>query len=178
MKKLLLIMFLVSNLFALSKMSSVPTDQKKLVDKIVDILQLPKKAETKIYDKLSPYLINDWSVHWTNNISLKNSKLSKSSTRVLDLFIYNNNRFSNLNFVYFKDKKQILYSQKEYLISSSNTILEKFDEFKKDSKLSLESESDNYAYFQEKGYKSYKSILVKGSAGMLIYQDYTLINID
>ncbi|WP_331775744.1 hypothetical protein [Sulfurospirillum sp. 1612] len=172
MKKVLLIMVLLHNVYALDTLSAMPKDQKSVINRIVKVLKLPNnhKNQKIIYDKLGVFFTKNWSAHWTTNKTGAHSKIKNSAVQICDVTIYNNNRIVNGTFVYFKKEKQLFITLKQYIEAKSSSVLKKYKERKNDSKYTLERETDHYAYFQEKGYMSYETYHVKSPSGMVIYE--------
>ena len=182
MKKLLVLVMLSSSmLFALGSISSLPTSEKTLLKQLLTRLNIPtdisEKLKAKIYKKMSPYLEDDWSSHWMSNVSVSNSKIENADTQVVDLMIYNNNRVTNLTFVYFSKEGQLFTSTKQYLESKSSSAMDSYRKLEKDKTYSKESEGDNYAYFQEKGYISYTGFHIETPVGMIVYESNNIIDI-
>ena len=166
---------LLSEAIAISDESVIAQDHKEVVDKTLEMLELSSDNTVMIYEQIEPFLDEDWALHWTTNDSLTSSRFVNSDTKVLDLMIYNNNRFVNVTFIHFKEKKQILYMEKEYVIGDDGIVMEYFDEFKADDALEKVYEADHYAYFQKEGFISYKGVYIEKPAGMISYMDaYTL----
>ncbi len=179
MKKLILIVLLMHNLFALDSVSSISKEQKKVVTRVVEVLGLPSTKQTKelVFNKLGSFFTKNWSAHWTTNTTGANSKIKNSKTQICDVTIYNNNRVVNCTFVYFKKEKQLFITLKQYIEAESNLVLDLYKKRKNDSKYSLENETDNYAYFQEKGYMSYETYHIKSPVGMVVYESSYILNI-
>lgn len=182
MKKLLvLLMFSSTMLFALGSISSLPTSEKTLLKQLLTRLNVPttisEDMKEKIYKKMSPYLEDDWSSHWMSNVSVSNSRLKKSDTQVVDLMIYNNNRVTNLTFVYFSKEGQLFTSTKQYIESKSSDAMESYRKLEKDKDYDKESEGDNYAYFQEKGYISYTGFHIETPVGLIIYESNNILDV-
>lgn len=172
MKKIILVVMLISNLMALDSVSAIPDEQKRIISKIIDDLQLPKNEGVKeaIFNKISFSFKEGWSAHWTTNATGEGSKIKNSDTQICDVSVYNNNRISNYTFVYFKKEKQLFTTIKEYIETDSSTVLKKYNQLKQDVKYSIEYETDNYAYFHEKGYMNYEAYHIKSPAGMIVYE--------
>lgn len=179
MKKIILIVMLISNLMALDSVSSVPEEQKKVVGRIMEVLKLPVNELTKdaVFNKLSFAFKEGWSAHWATNETGFGTKIKNSDTQICDVTIYNNNRVVNCTFVYFKKEKQLFTTVKEYIEAESSTVLEKYNQLKKDPKYSIENETDNYAYFHEKGYMNYETYHIKSPVGMVVYESSFLEDI-
>ena len=160
------------NLYALNAVSSIPEDQKNVLASIVKVLGLPsnQKNQELIYDKLSPFFQKNWSAHWTTNSTGADSKIKDSKTQICDVTIYNDNRVVNSTFVYFKKEKQLFVTVKEYVEVESSTALKLYNEIKADPKFAVQNETDNYAYFNQKGYMSYQTYHIKSPVGMVVYE--------
>ncbi len=180
MKKIILSILLVCNLFALDSVSSIPEAQKKVVKRIMDVLDLPSNKKTKkfVFDKLSFAFDDGWSAHWTTNATAASSKIEHSITQICDVTIYNNNRVVNVTFVYFKKEKQLFVTSKQYVDAESKDVLKLYNQRKDDSEYSIENETDNYAYFQKKGYMSYEAYHISSPVGMIVYESSYILNID
>ena len=179
MKKLLVLVMLVHNIYALDSVSSIPDDQKKVVARVIEVLKLPSNKNTKkiIFDKLSGFFTKDWSAHWTTNNTGANTKIENSNAQICDVTLYNENRVVNCTFVYFKKEKQLFVTLKQYIEAESSTVLKMYKERKEDSKYSIKDERDNYAYFNEKGYMDYIAYHVKSPVGMVVYEDSSFIEV-
>ena len=96
----------MSNINALSTTSALPTSHKRLVKKMIGVLELPntEKVKDKIYKKFSPFLSDNgqWNVHWISNRSASNTKLEKEDTKFCNITLYNSNRVVSYTFIYFK----------------------------------------------------------------------------
>ena len=110
MKKMLLLLLLIYNVFALDTTSSIPKDQKEVIDRIIMVLQLQSNKNTKeiIFNKLNGFFEEDWSAHWTTNTTGSGSRIEYSETQICDVTIYNNNRVTNCTFVISKRKNNYL----------------------------------------------------------------------
>ncbi len=181
MKKIvyILMLSLFSHLFALDEVSSIDESQKKVIDRVVEVLGLPNTTSSKeiVYDKLSTFFTEGWSAHWTTNDTGVDSKITKSTTQICDVTIYNNNRVVNTTFVYFAKEKQLFITLKQYIEAESSTVMDLYKKTKADTKYEVQNETDNYAYFQEKGYMSYNTYHIKAPVGMVIYESSYFINI-
>jgi len=182
MKRLLTLLMLSSSmLLALSSISSLPTNEKILLKQLLTRLNIPKNisedTKEKIYKKMRPFLKSGWSSHWMSNVSVANSKIKKSETQVVDLMIYNNNRVTNLTFIYFAKEKQLFTSSKEFIETKSKNAMERYRKLEKNKDYSKESENDNYAYFQEKGYISYVGFHIVKPVGLIVYEGNNIIDI-
>lgn len=177
---LIVIALLATSSFGLDKVSSLPKNQAKLLDKLITKLHLPddisKKKRTELYDKFGTFLEKDWSAHWNSNTSLSDSKLENSKTQVIDLMIYNNERVTNITFIYFSTEKQLLVATKQYIETKSSSAMDSFHETEKSKDYTKESESDNYAYFEKKGFVSYNGYHVEEPVGLIIYESASLID--
>lgn len=181
MKRFLIILVLgfFCNAVALDTMSSMPDEQKNVLDKIMTSLNLPKNETNRmmIYDKLSDFFTQNWSAHWTTNTTGNISKIKNSDTQICDVTIYNNNRAVNCTFVYFKNEKQLFITLKQYVETDSSTAMKLYNETKSNPKYEIKHETDNYAYFNEKGYMTYNTYHIKSPIGMIIYESSYFLDI-
>ena len=76
-----------------------------------------------------------------------------------------------------EDLKRLRRELKQYIEAKSSLVLDKYNERKNDSKYSIENETENYAYFQEKGYMSYETYHVKSPVGMVVYESSYFLNV-
>ncbi|MCK9336198.1 MAG: hypothetical protein M0P43_00045 [Arcobacteraceae bacterium] len=180
MKKLLLLMLLVHNIYALDSLSSIPDDQKKVLARVIEVLELPSNKNMKqvVFDKLGDFFTKNWSAHWTTNTTGVDTKIKNSNAQICDVTIYNDNRVVNCTFVHFKKEKQLFVTLKQYIEAESSSVLTLYNELKKDSKYSIENETENYAYFNEKGYMSYTTYHVKSPVGMVVYESSYFLDVE
>lgn len=180
MKKLILLIVILQNLFALGEINPIPLDQEVLVSKVMKVLNLPsnKTAKDIVYGKMSSFFTSNWSAHWTTNAVDTNTKIENSPTQVCDVSIFNDNRVANCTFVYFKEEKQLFITIKQYIGAESNLVLEIYRKRKEDSAYTLEKETDSYAYFKEKDFISYEAHHVKTPVGMVIYESSYIFDIE
>lgn len=145
----------------------------------IQTLGLPdnQKMNETIHDQIAGYLTDDWSAHWTTNDTGDKSKIKDSKTRICDLNIYNNDRIIDITFVYFQKEKQIFVMTKEYVDVKSSTVLNRYNKAKKDKAYELQNETDNYAYFNKKGYMSFNVYHVKDPVGTIVYEDAYFLDV-
>jgi len=179
MKKILLLLLLVCNIYALDAISSIPDEQKKVVERVMEVLELPsnKHMQEVIFDKLGGFFTKDWSTHWTTNNTGAHTKIKDSNAQVCDVTIYNENRVVNCTFIHFKKEKQLFVTLKQYVETESDTALKMYKDKKEDSDYSIEDERDNFAYFQEKGYMDYVTFHVKSPVGMIVYESSSFLDV-
>jgi len=183
MKKLLAILMVASTmLMAISDTTVLPTNEKKLLNSLVDKLSIPDNisaaSKKKIYSVMDDFLEKDWSTHWMTNTSVKGSKIKNSNTQIVDLMIYNNDRVTNLTFVYFGKLHQLFVTTKQYIEVKSSLAMKYYKARKKNKeKYDMEDEGDNYAYFQKKGYISYSGYHIVKPVGLVIYESSNIYNI-
>jgi hypothetical protein len=172
-------MLLVQNIFALDSVSAIPKNQKTVITRVATVLGLPLNKETRklIYNKISFAFDKGWSAHWTTNTTGADSKIGDSKTQICDVTIYNNNRVVNATFVHFKKEKQLFITIKEYIDGSSKVILKAYNKRKNNPKYIMKNETDNYAYFQLKGYMDYVTYHISSPAGMVIYESSYILDI-
>lgn len=184
MKKTLVIFLLLSStmLMALDALSTLPKNEKELLDKLISKLNMPldmsSEKKEEFYGKIKIFLKDNWSTHWMANNSVENSKIKDSNTQIVDLMIYNNERVANITFVYFEKEKQLFLSTKEYLEMKSKDALNSYHKLEKNDKFTKGSESDNYAYFNETGYISYTGYHIEEPAGLVVYESSNLMTLD
>jgi hypothetical protein len=169
----------VHNIYALDSISSIPDDQKKVLERVIDVLGLPANQNMKevVFDKLGDFFTKNWSAHWTTNNTGADTKIENSNAQICDVTIYNDNRVVNCTFVHFKKEKQLFVTLKQYIEAESSTVLKHYNELKEDSKYSIENETENYAYFNEKGYMNYTTYHVKSPVGMVVYESSYFIDV-
>jgi len=179
MKKLILVIMLMQNIFALDALSSIPKEQKKVLSQIIETLKMPqtKKSNKMIYEYIGFGFTDGWSAHWTTNSTGAQSKISNHEVQICDVTIYNNSRIVNATFVHFKKKKQLFVTTKEYIEAKSSLVLERYNEKRNDSKYKLINETDNYAYFQQDGYMTYETYHIKSPVGMVIYESSYILDV-
>ena len=180
MKKLILLIAFVHSVFALDSVSSIPDEQKQVIARVIEVLELPsnKKMKKVVFNKLGDFFTKNWSAHWTTNSTGSKTKIKNSNAQICDVTIYNDNRVVNCTFVYFKKEKQLFVTLKQYVEAESSTVLKLYNERKEDSKYTIENETENYAYFNEKGYMSYTTYHVKSPVGMVVYESSSFLKVE
>jgi len=175
MKKFVLALLLacLTNLYALSEISAIPSDHRLLLNKILKDLHFSDaddKSRKDIYGELKPFLKNGWYTHWISNRTGSDSKIENADTLFTDIMIYNDSRVANLTFIYFRKYNQLFVGVKESIQTSSQNALKRFRKNKSDTKLEKLNETDNYAVFNEKGYMGYETVHIKEPNAMMIYE--------
>jgi len=180
MKKLILLIAFVHSVFALDSVSSIPDEQKQVIARVIEVLELPsnKKMKKVVFNKLGDFFTKNWSAHWTTNSTGSKTKIKNSNAQICDVTIYNDNRVVNCTFVHFKKEKQLFVTLKQYVEAESSTVLKLYNERKEDSKYTIENETENYAYFNEKGYMSYTTYHVKSPVGMVVYESSSFLKVE
>jgi hypothetical protein len=180
MKKLILVIMFVHSVFALDSVSSIPDEQKHVINRVIEVLELPsnKKMKKVVFNKLGDFFTKNWSAHWTTNSTGSKTKIKNSNAQICDVTIYNDNRVVNCTFVHFKKEKQLFVTLKQYVEAESSKVLELYNERKEDSKYTIENETENYAYFNEKGYMDYTTYHVKSPVGMIVYESSYFLNVE
>ncbi|QIR78528.1 hypothetical protein FA592_06435 [Sulfurospirillum diekertiae] len=161
------------NAIALDSISSMPTEQKNVIDSVIKALNLPSNESTKkiIYDKLNDFFVQNWSAHWTTNSTGSTTKIKNSDTQICDVTIYNNNRAVNCTFVYFKNEKQLFVTLKQYVESDSNTVMKIYNEAKSNPKYEIQNETDIIMpILKKKAICSIDTFHIKSPTGMVIYE--------
>lgn len=183
MKKIFFSLIVLSiSLFGFNEFDGIALDKKDTTVRIMNALGLPKELSSnkkmEFYNKLEPFLINDWSLHWTTNKSVLGTKTLDSSTRVIDIIIYNNERITNITFVYFKNQNEIFVSTKEFIEEKSQNVISLYSKTASDNNYTKGSEGDNYAYFSQKGFLAYNGYHLRTPIGMLLYKKVNIIDLD
>jgi len=182
MKKIFLaFMFVVfSQLHALDAVSAIPSDHRTLLDKVLVDLHLENADDASrnaIYGELKPFLKDGWYSHWISNRTGSDSKVENAPTIFTDIMLYNNQRVTNVTFIYFKNYNQVFVGVKEFLPTSDTLALKRFRKNKTDAKLEKLNETDNYAVFNEKGFMGYETAHIKGANAMMVYETSNYINV-
>jgi hypothetical protein len=179
MKKLLLIIALACNLYAIGGIDSLPSDEKKVAQAIKSMLKLDTKNAFSIYkDYIQSYLNeSEWQMHWFDNESPAKGKVEKSDTRTMFISLINNNRIVNITIVKFPKVNQVLVYTIETLPRKSALVIEKFEKLEKDKKFIKKRETSNFAYFKEDGYMSRVNIFVSPPVGAVQYVDLSVYDL-
>ena len=179
MKKLLLVIALMCNLYAIGGIDSLPSDEKKVAMAIKDMLRVDNANAFSIYkDYLQSYLNeSEWQMHWFDNESPAKGKVNDSDTRTMFISLINNNRIINITIVKFPKAKQVLVYTTETLPRKSSLVIEKFEKLEKDKKFIKKRETSNFAYFKEDGYMSRVNIFVSPPVGAIQYADLSVYNL-
>jgi len=182
MKKIFLtFMFMMfTQLHALDASSSIPSDHKTLLDKVLTDLHFEDaddQSRMKLYNELKPFLKNGWYSHWISNRTGSDSKVENAATAFTDIMLYNNDRVTNVTFIYFKNHNQVFVGVKEFVETSDKLALDQFRKNKTDSKLEKLNETDNYAVFNEKGYMGYETAHIKGANAIMVYETSNYLNV-
>lgn len=180
LKKFILIVLFVANLFAIGGMDSLPEDEKSVAQSIQKTLELSKDDTFKIYkDTLQMYFNSkEWSLYFFNNDDPAKNKISDSKNKTMFISLLKDDRLINLSFIKFKKEKQLLVYIVETLPRKSTTIIDKFHNLEKDSKFKKARETATFAYFNKIGYNSKVNIFVSSPVGVIQYVDLLLYNIE
>jgi len=173
-------LLLVINVFALDELSTIGEDNRKVLDRVLKYLDLDstsKYSKSKIYKKFDYALKKNWYLTFLHNKSLSNSKVSDSDTKFLVITIVDERNIFDITLIHFKKQKQLQIITKQYISGKGKLLLEKFEELKKDKKNEVVTETDNYAYLQEKGYVSDSIISIINDFGMIVYIDMSKIDL-
>ncbi len=194
MKKLLLILFLVVNLFALgggdnfkninssySKDLSIPSDHLKLVNKIIAELDIPlsaniTKVRNEIYKHLKYVLRDNWYAKWRSNITPSNSRFKNSKVRFVDMAIINKNMILNLFLIHYPEANQIFVTRIENYLTTYDGALKQYNKYKNKPKQKEKQNTDTSAYLKKDGYMSSTLFLVKRPSGYYQYIDSFVID--
>lgn len=180
MKKLLILMILTINIFALNELSAISKDNKEMLDTVLSKLHLEAtstKNKIEIYESFSFALKRDWYAKWWHNDTAKYSKIENSDTQFLELTIVDENRVHSFTFIHFQKNKQITLLTREYISTDSSTLLEKFKKLKNDKDYKLVNETNNYAILKEKEYMDDVIINIKNDLGMISYIGMEVIDL-
>jgi hypothetical protein len=178
-KKLLLIIALACNLYAIGGIDSLPGDEKKVAQAIKGMLKIDTTNAFSIYkDYIQSYLNeSEWQMHWFDNESPAKGKVEKSDTRTMFISLINNNRIVNITIVKFPKVNQVLVYTIETLPRKSALVIEKFEKLEKDKKFIKKRETSNFAYFKEDGYMSRVNIFVSPPVGAVQYVDLSVYDL-
>ena len=180
MRVLLIAALMILHLNALDKLSTIGKDQQEVLDfvlKKLDLSNTAKKNKDAIYDKIDFALKESWYTNSMDNNTPELTKVGDADTKFIELTALNNNRIHAFTFIHFKKQKQVMVITRQYISSDSKTLLEKFEDIKKDTKFKKLHETDNYAYFNKDGYMSDLAIHIDGKEGMIAYIDMTTIEL-
>ncbi|MFA7083832.1 MAG: hypothetical protein WC141_04770 [Arcobacteraceae bacterium] len=180
MKHFILVMILIINSYALDELSAMNKDNKEVLNAVLTKLELEKTSNAnkmKIFNEFSFALEKDWYVKWWDQNSASKSKVSKEDTKFVEMIIVDENRIYSFTFVYFKKKNQIFITRRQFVASTSEYLLEKFKEFKKDSEYTVSSEKNNYAYLTKKEYLIDSIIHIDDTFGIVSYLDMIVIDL-
>jgi hypothetical protein len=181
MKRIILVMmFMFLPLFALGSLSSISSDEKLVLDGVLKNLSLSNisdKQKREIYDAFSFAFEDDWYTTFNGNDALKISKLDKESVKFCTLKIVNKNRLVDFVFIWYPNQKQLFVNSNQYVSAESDLILDKFEEYKKNSEENLLNESNNYGFFRKKGFLSETIMYVDGKSGLVNYSRYQILEI-
>ena len=184
MKKIFVILLLLSSttLMALNALSSIPKGEKSFLNKVIKKLNMPQDMtiakKKELYGKMKIFLKDNWSTHWISNTSVANSKIKNSDTQIVDVMIYNDERVVNLTLIYFSKERQLFLSTKEIVEMKSKNALANYNKMSKNEKFELGAESDNYAYFNKKGYVSYTGYHIEEPIAVVVYESSNLMSLD
>jgi hypothetical protein len=179
MKKLLLVIALMCNLYAIGGIDSLPSDEKKVATAIKDMLKIDSKNAFSIYkDYIQAYLNeSEWQMHWFDNESPAKGKVNDSDIRTMFISLINNNRIINITIVKFPKVNQALVYTIETLPRKSSLVIDKFTNLEQDKKFIKKRETSNFAYFKEDGYMSRVNIFVSPPVGAIQYVDLSVYDL-
>jgi len=174
MKKLLFVVLFVSYMFGLDSYSTLPSDEKAVVNKLETILGINQSNAYRLFKVHFKVYLEDtenWTIHWIDNTDPANDALNESSKKTAFMTILTDDRIINMSIVKYPNIKVLFIYNIETLPRPSAKVLAKFEKLKNDSKFVKKKETKTYAYFKESGYMSYVNILVKDGAGAIQYVD-------
>ena len=180
MKKILLLLVLSVQVFAISSLSTLGESEKNLLNSILKQLKIDNISEEKkqeVYNTFNFALEKDWYAKWNSNDTLTSSKVGNAETQFVDLSIIDENRIYNVTFIYFNKQKQLIVGIKQYISGSPKLVLEINDDVKKDKKYENKIDKENYAVYSQKEYANDTVIYVDGTTGMVMYNRMVFINL-
>jgi len=180
MRKLLLAIVLVINVYALDELSSISSDNQSLLNSVLEKLDLQSTSNSnkvKIYNKFKFALEKDWYATWWHNSTAKNTKIENANTKFIELTLVDESRVYSFTFIHFKQQKQMTVLVRQYISTDSSSLLDKFKELKNDTNYKLLAEKNSYGYLNQDGYMSDTIINVKDGYGMISYIDMTTLDL-
>ncbi|MCK5719545.1 MAG: hypothetical protein KAH84_06285 [Thiomargarita sp.] len=175
------ICFSISNIvIALGEESTISEDEKKIFSQIekefkFDHISISTKKE--IINQYSFALQKGWYSWWLGTDDLLSNNLENEKVKIYDLIIINDDRINNITFTYFPSVGQIFCVQKQYVEASSDTVLERFKEYKNKDDMEIKKETNNYAFIKRKEYVEFSLFHMKAPNGLISYIDAKIINI-
>lgn len=180
MRKLLLAIILVVNVYSLDELSSISEDNKAVLNKVLERLDLKSTSsnnKNKIYNKFKFALKKDWYIKWWHNNTPKSTKVGNADSKFLEMTLVDETRVYSFTFIHFKKQKQLFTITRQYISTDSKFLLKKFKELKNDTKYKLVTEKNSYGYLEEDGYMSDTIINVKDGYGKVSYIDMTTLDL-
>jgi hypothetical protein len=180
MKKLLLALFLVLNVYALGGIDALPKNEKNIALAIKNTLGLNSNQAYKIFtDYVQVYLNSpNWHVHYQDNTDPANAKIKNTDHKAMFMNILNDSRIINISFIKYPKKHQMLIYVTETLPRSQSLVLEKYNDLEKDSKFKKSVDTTHFASFKKPGYMSHVNIYTNGTAGAIQYEDLYIEDLD
>lgn len=165
---------------ALDEVSALSEGRQKVLKSITEELGLGSAdsgLQMKIHAALEHAFKEGWYSYWVGNRDLEQSRFKDDKVRIVDLMIPSDERVNNVTFTYFPAAKQILYTRKQFVEGASDVVMDAFRKAKENEALSKFNESDNYAFFQKKGYVDFEIYHVKIPNAAVVYIDYGIIDV-
>jgi hypothetical protein len=181
MLRLLLICLMLSNLFALGGVSSLPDDEKAVVQRIDKALDIDENNGYEIYTGLiQGYLTHSkhWNVDVFDNDSPSTGKMKNSKNKTLFMDILNDDRLVNISMFKFPNINQIMIYIVESLPRSNSVALKAFNKFKNDSSYIKKIENSNFTYFSSKNKMERVNIHVSSDRGVIQYTSLYVFNLE
>ena len=98
MKKIVLLVFIVCNLFAIGGMDTLDVDERKVAKVIKNSLNISKKDAFELYTTyLHHYHYNKWQIYYNDNDDAKISKLDNVKNKTLFISLINTSRIINFS---------------------------------------------------------------------------------
>lgn len=176
MKRFVLLFIAIAfhiNAWALGGYASLSGDGKKVTDVIKDTLALTEDDAYQIFDNyLKGYLdTKDWSYNKFDNDTISTNKISKSPNKTIYLNFVSDNRFTNISVVKFSVEKQVIIHTIETLPRNSQTVIDKYNETKRDSAYKADVDKAEFSSFTRTGYTSRQKFVLNSGIGGIQYVD-------
>lgn len=165
-----------SSTFALGGYATLSGDDKNVAEVIKKGLLVSDEDAYQIFDGYLKSQINtkDWSYDAYSNETISGSKVDKSINRYLFINFVTDNRFVNISMIKFANEKQVFIQTVETLPRSTQTTIDKSDEFKKDKTYKRVNENDFFATYKKDGYTDKVKLLTYSGIGAIQYVDLRL----
>lgn len=164
------------NASALGGYPTLEGDAKRIADVVISNLEISEEDSYELYENvLKTYFdTKDWHFDHFSNNTLTASKVTKSSDRTLLLNIVTEDRLVNISMTKFAVEKQVLIQAIETLPRSSQTVLKKYAELKKDKSYAVSIDKPEFSTFEKPKTAIRVKTMVNGSNGAIQYVDMFL----